>query len=221
MIHPETKLKWVSTEIGYGVFATQHIPKGTAVYVRDALEIVVSKHSGLAQNPAYKEILRKYSYIDAKGDYILSWDHGRYVNHCCHPNTITTGYGFEIAIRDIAPGEEITDDYGLLNLDEDIPLSCGKGNCRGVARARDFDTYAAHWDAVARQALAQFNLVEQPLLPFFEPKTLDALKHFLATGKDYLSVQTQKYHETEGLPKMESLIAAMSSRGLECSSVEN
>jgi hypothetical protein len=220
MIHPETKLKWVSTEIGYGVFATQPIPKGTAVYVRDALEIVVPKHSGLAHNAAYAEILRKYSYIDAKGDYILSWDHGRYVNHCCHPNTITTGYGFEIAIRDIAPGEEITDDYGLLNLDEDIPLACDKANCRLVARARDFDTYAAHWDTVVRQALTSFNLVDQPLLPFFESKTLDALKHYLSTGKDYQSVLTQKYQGPEGLPKMDSLLAAMSSRGLQCSAVD-
>ncbi len=217
MIHPETKLKWVSTEIGYGVFATQHIPKGTAIYVRDALEIVVSKNSGLAQSPVYKDILTKYSYIDAKGDYILSWDHGRFVNHCCHPNTITTGYGFEIAIRDIAPGDEITDDYGLLNIEEDIPLSCGKNNCRGMARARDFDTYAAHWDSVVRQALTHFNQVEQPLLPFFEAKILDALQHYLRTGSDYLSVHTQKYDGPEGHPKMDSLYAAMSSRGLEAS----
>jgi hypothetical protein len=195
MIHPQTKLKWVSNEIGYGVFATTFIPKGTAVYVRDALEIVIARHAPLTKNPAYDDIIRKYSYIDSKGDYVLSWDHGRFVNHCCHPNTITTGYGFEIAIRDIAPGEEITDDYGLLNLDEDIPLACGKNHCRGVARARDFDTYADHWDEVVRESLTHFYLVDQPLLPFFEQNILKQLNQYLETGNSYQSVRTQKFVE--------------------------
>ena len=194
MIHPETKLEWVSSEIGYGVFATQHIPKGTAVYVRDALEIVIPRDASLALSPIYSDIVKKYSYIDSQGAFVLSWDHARFVNHCCHPNTITTGYGFEIAIRDIAPGEEISDDYGLLNLDEDIPLSCGKSNCRRVARAKDFDAYADHWDGVVREALSHFYMVEQPLLPFFEAQILKHLNSYLETGGGYLSVKTQKYH---------------------------
>ncbi len=202
MIHPETKLKWVSNEIGYGVFAATHIPKGTAVYVRDALEIVISRQAPLAKNPAYQEIIRKYSYIDSKGDYVLSWDHGRFVNHCCFPNTITTGYGFEIAIRDITPGEEITDDYGLLNLDEDIPLSCNKGNCRGVARARDFEAHVEYWDEVVRESLTHFYLVDQPLLPFFEQNTLKQLTQYLETGSSYLSVGSQKYVEGINTPEL-------------------
>lgn len=195
MIHPETKLKWVSSEIGYGVFATRTIPKGTAVYVRDALEIVIGRQAPLAKNPAYQDIIRKYSYIDAKGDYVLSWDHGRYVNHCCFPNTITTGYGFEIAIRDIAPGEEITDDYGLLNLDEEIPLSCDKSNCRRIARARDFEANVEYWDEIVRESLTHFYLVDQPLLPFFEAGTLKHLNQYLETGAAYISVGSQKYVE--------------------------
>lgn len=195
MIHPQTKLKWVSNEIGYGVFATCVIPKGTAVYVRDALEITIGRNAPLAQNPTYSEIIRKYSYIDAKGDYVLSWDHGRFVNHCCFPNTITTGYGFEIAIRDIQPGEEITDDYGLFNLDEDIPLSCHKGNCRGMARACDFDANVDRWDGIVKDALTHFYLVDQPLLSFFEKNALFQLNQYLETGNSYQSVGSQKYVE--------------------------
>ena len=38
MIHPNTRLGFVNEEIGYGVFATALIPKGTIVYVKDDLE---------------------------------------------------------------------------------------------------------------------------------------------------------------------------------------
>jgi hypothetical protein len=195
MIHPDTKLKWVSKEIGYGVFATKLIPKGTAVYVRDQLEIIVERDAALLKNPAYTDIIEKYSYIDPKGDYVLSWDHGRYVNHCCNPNTVTTGYGFEIALRDIAPGEEVTDDYGLLNLDEEIPLACCKEGCRGVARPSDFDTYADHYDGLVSDALTHFYLVDQPLLKFFDRNTLNQLNGYLETGNAYISVRSQKFVE--------------------------
>ncbi|MHC5084588.1 MAG: SET domain-containing protein, partial [Planctomycetota bacterium] len=34
MIHPDTELRKVNETIGYGVFATRHIPKGTILYVK-------------------------------------------------------------------------------------------------------------------------------------------------------------------------------------------
>ncbi len=193
MMHPDTNLKWVNDEIGFGVFATQFIPKGTAVYVRDALEVKVERNAALLKNPAYQEIITKYSYVDAKGDYILSWDHARFVNHCCFPSSITTGYGFEIAIRDINEGEEITDDYGLLNIEEDIPLSCSKPGCRKVARAGDFDHNVERWDKIVKDALARFNLHDQPLMKFMDQQTIHQLTLYLEKGKPYLSVRTQKF----------------------------
>ena len=44
MIHPKTELRFVNDDIGYGVFATEFIPKGTILYVKDELEIKVSKN---------------------------------------------------------------------------------------------------------------------------------------------------------------------------------
>ena len=38
MLHPHTELRHVSKLIGYGVFATQLIPKGTITWVRDDLD---------------------------------------------------------------------------------------------------------------------------------------------------------------------------------------
>ena len=202
MMHPDTNLKWVNDEIGFGVFATRFIPKGTAVYVRDALEVKVERNAALLKNPAYQDIITKYSYVDAKGDYILSWDHARFVNHCCTPASLTTGYGFEIAIRDIAEGDEITDDYGLLNIEEDIPLACCKTGCRKVARPTDFDQYAGRWDIIVKDALSHFYLHDQPLLKFLDPTTLQQLNQYLEKGVSYLSVRTQKFDSQDNDPDL-------------------
>ncbi|MBC7658730.1 MAG: SET domain-containing protein [Chitinophagaceae bacterium] len=193
MMHPHTCLKWVNDEIGFGVFATRFIPKGTAVYVRDALEVRVERNAALLKNPAYHDIITKYSYVDSKGDYILSWDHARFVNHCCKPASLTTGYGFEIAIHDINEGEEITDDYGLLNIEEDIPLACCDSDCREVARPSDFDRYAEQWDVTVKDSLSHFYLHDQPLLKFLDAPILQQLNQYLEKGTPYLSVRTQKY----------------------------
>ena len=42
MIHPSTELRLVSPHVGYGVFASRHIPKGSLVYVQDPLDIKIT-----------------------------------------------------------------------------------------------------------------------------------------------------------------------------------
>ena len=130
MIHPNTELKLINEHIGYGVFATADIPEGTIVYVKDSLELIVSPTDYLMHSEAMKDVIEKYSYIDEKGNRIISWDFAKYVNHCCNCNTISTGYGFEMAIRDIQKGEQITDEYGIFNLEKEMVLVCGQENCR-------------------------------------------------------------------------------------------
>lgn len=55
----------------------------------------------------------------------------RYINHSCDPNAeseIHDGHILISALRDIAPGEEITMDYGLEYYDEFIrPVGCRCG----------------------------------------------------------------------------------------------
>ena len=114
MLHPHTELKFVSPEIGYGIFATALIPRGTITWVKDELDRVVSKDDLDKMTQANLENLLKYSYRNSKGNYVFCWDLTRYVNHSYKPNSILTTLGFEIAIRDILPGEEMTNDYGTL-----------------------------------------------------------------------------------------------------------
>ena len=38
MIHPNTELKYISSEVGYGVVATEFIPAGTVTWILDKLD---------------------------------------------------------------------------------------------------------------------------------------------------------------------------------------
>ncbi len=188
MIHPHTKLQYINDEIGYGVFASRFLPKGTITYVKDALELEVSPEEYEKHKPALQHIIEKYSYIDQRGVRIVSWDFGKYVNHCCNCNTISTGYGFEIAIRDILPGEEITDDYGLFNMPESFPLVCNHENCRHRVRNDDFLSLYQQWDSKILESLPLLFDVEQPLWDFMDDETIEELQTYRNDPSSYKSV---------------------------------
>lgn len=198
MIHPHTELRHVSPTIGVGVFATAPIPRGTIVYVKDALDIEITPQQFAQLDPITGGLADKYAYIDERGVRIVSWDHAKYVNHKCACNTISTGYGFEIVLQDIAAGEEITDDYGLFNITTPIRVTCGCANCREVVRATDIDRYAAGWDAQVRDALRHIGEVSQPLWELIDAATLTALNGYAAGQAPYRSVKTLKWN---GSPK--------------------
>ncbi len=193
MIHPSTELRLVNTHIGVGVYATAFIAKGTLVYVRDAMEIEIGPDSPMLSDPHLGPVIDRFSYIDARGCRIVSWDIAKHVNHSCRPNTLTTGYEFEVAVRDIEAGEQITDDYGLFNLERPLTCACGESACRGVIQAQDFDRLAPDWDALVQDALGCVDGVEQPLAPFVTSVMRRRLRSYLATGRGYRSVRLMKF----------------------------
>ncbi len=193
MIHPHTRLVFIDEEIGYGVFATQFIPKGTITYVKDTLELEISPRQFSSYPPVLQQAIDKYSYIDERGMRIVSWDLGKYVNHCCHCNTMSTGYGFEIAIRDIHPGEEITDEYGLFNIETPMEVHCKWPDCRRRICKEDLERLYPVWDEQVRQALAHCLEVEQPLQPLIDPSTWRKVEQFLVDPSQYLSVSHLRY----------------------------
>ena len=189
MIHPATELRYISPSIGFGVFATKFIPQGTIVYVQDALEIVLPANHPLLTADIYQPILDKYSTVEKDGSRLLSWDIARYVNHSCQSKALSTSYGFEVATRDIEPGEEITDDYGQFNLPYDMPCSCGHPNCRGSVRPSAFNTLVQQWDTQLNAALARLNNEDQPLWRYLDEETQTAVTDDITSGT-FRSVQT-------------------------------
>ena len=195
MLHPDTTLKFVNYVIGSGIFANEFLPKGTLTYVKDSLEIELSPAQFSQQDLAIQAVVDKYSYIDEKGHYVVSWDNAKYINHCCEPNTISTGYGFEIAIKDIYPGDEITDDYGTFNLEQGFACECGSSNCRKRIMPEDLDNHYEKWDQIIRPALDEFENVQQPLLQFLDKNVLNTLKDYLNNQHEFKSVQKLKFNK--------------------------
>ena len=119
MIHPDIAIRGAGPGRGLGVFASRALRKGTLLCVNDGHDMELSLPAVNKEPGVLRDKLLTYSYRDARGVLLLNWDESRYVNHCCHPNSLMTAYGFELVVRDIAAGEEITTDYGLLNVIED------------------------------------------------------------------------------------------------------
>jgi SET domain-containing protein len=163
MIHPDTALRFISPEKGYGVVATRLIPKGTITWAFDAFDQIFTIREFSALDFRYRTILNTYSYRDHNGAYILCWDNARFLNHSFHSSCITTAYDFELAVRDIHPGEELTDDYGYLNVDK--PWDCAPEPDTPRTRVLPDDLLHFHeeWDARLREAFGLYKEVDQPL----------------------------------------------------------
>jgi hypothetical protein len=190
MIHPETELRLIDSRIGHGLVAARFIPRGTLVYVQDALDILIPPDHFEALDEVSREIAEKYSFIDPNGTRVLSWDMAKYVNHSCNPNTVSTAWGFEIAIRDIAPGEEITDDYGLFNLEWEMNCECGFRRCRGAIGGRESDPYYRRLDRLIRLSLVELRKVDQPLIHVMDQVARQRLEDYLDRKSRYRSVKS-------------------------------
>ena len=165
-MHPATELRFLSPEIGYGVFAVERIPIGTITWTSDPLDQRLTPGQLDKLPPQCAEAVRKYGYVDSRGIYVLCWDHGRYVNHSCEPNCLSAGFQFEFAIRDIAEGEQLTDDYGLMNLPAPMRCRCGMKGCRQViGKKEEYDIYTNLWDQLVGKAFPSIGSVDQPLWP--------------------------------------------------------
>ena len=172
MMHPHTELRFINDQIGFGVFATKFIPKGTIIWALDDLDQILDADY-LHKIDEYRgEILKKYAYRNQEGKYVLCWDLGRYVNHSFHANCMGTAYEFEVAIRDIHPGEQLTDDYGTLNIDEPFDCFPEDGTDRTRVYPDDLLRFHEEWDAKVIDSLQHFYEVEQPLYPLIRPEFL-------------------------------------------------
>ena len=68
-------------------------------------------------------------------DFTKSLDPMRFTNHSCRPNAqlvIRNGRVEFYALRAIAPGDEITVDYGETHHDGKLACRCGAPGCRGA-----------------------------------------------------------------------------------------
>lgn len=176
MIHPHTELRFISDKIGHGVVATKFIPKGTITWALDKLDRIFTPKQVSEMGPMYRDTMEKYSYRNPDGNHVFCWDNARFVNHSSNSNCITTAYDFEIAVRDIQPGEELTDDYGYLNLDEPFEVLPEPGSDRNVIYPDDLLRFYPIWDEKLLSAFPELLKVEQPLFEILSKENLDRAK---------------------------------------------
>jgi hypothetical protein len=162
MIHPKTELRFISNDVGYGVVATEFIPAGTITWVLDKLDREFTQEEFQNMDELYQDILDTYSFRNNKGNLVLCWDSGRFVNHSFNSNCLTTAYDFEIAIRNIQPGEQLTDDYGYLNINEPF-RGIDEGTRRKVVYPDDLLKYYKVWDKKLQKVWDRIPKLDQAL----------------------------------------------------------
>ncbi|KQC14695.1 MAG: lysine methyltransferase [Desulfuromonas sp. SDB] len=188
MIHPDTEIQFINHEIGYGVVATKLIPKGTITWVMDQLDRVFTVEDISRLDPIYYEILDKYSFLDNQGNFVLCWDNGRFVNHSFNPSCITTAYNYELAVKDIYPGDQLTDDYGFLNVPKPFKCIKEKGTSRKEVLPDDLLRLHRRWDRKLKSAYRSFNKVKQPLLKFLDPEIFQLTQKVVQGEKEMDSI---------------------------------
>ncbi|UAB80196.1 SET domain-containing protein [Marixanthomonas sp. SCSIO 43207] len=194
MIHPDTELQFINNDIGHGVVATKFIPAGTITWVLDKLDRTFTKEEFLQMETLYQEILDTYTYRNSKGHYVLCWDHGRFVNHSFKSNCLTTAYDFEIAIRDIHPGEQLTDDYGYLNISEPFRPS-DEGTKRKIVYPDDLPKYFKQWDKQIAAVFPKILQQKQPLASILSEETKKTIEEITSGNKQIASILENYYKE--------------------------
>jgi hypothetical protein len=197
MIHPDTELRFINETIGYGVVATKFIPKGTITWALDKLDRIFTPAQIKDLDPLYQQVLDKYTYRTHEGNHILCWDNARFVNHSSKSNCLTSAYEFEVAIRDIHPGEELTDDYGYLNLEEPFEVVPEEGTDRTIIYPDDLLRYYHVWDEKLLNAFPQLLTVEQPLFHILARETQEKVKR-VVEGQDKFDSILHCYYPSHG-----------------------
>lgn len=191
-MHPDTEVQFISEEIGYGVVATKFIPKGTITWVQDELDQIYTPGQVEKMKDISRQMVDKYTFRNNKGNFVMCWDISKYVNHSFKSNCLSTAYDFEIAIRDIQPGEELTDDYGYLNVTEAF-VAKDEGTSRTTVYPDDLLNYHGEWDEKLQAALPYIEKVEQPLFPIIDAEVRQKLDKILNGEKPMDSILNVYY----------------------------
>ncbi|MEU8589463.1 SET domain-containing protein [Streptomyces sp. NPDC048664] len=150
-----------------GLFATRPIPAGTALWLPCTKCSRWSKEEVAALPEERFTALDTYGHLLADGSLLLPCLGAYLMNHSCEANVLDFGLDFGLAVRDIAPGEEVTCDYATFVEDAgwSMECNCRTGSCRGrVTTAQGTEEHlAGHWRGRIEAALPLVARVEQPL----------------------------------------------------------
>ncbi len=124
---------------GKGLFATGRIPRGTLIdHYCDRCKVVCTRQDLEVMSPGEQDKVLEHTFATESGDVVLDCSIGRYMNHSCNANVLEHEGGFDIAVRDILPGEEVTCDYRqFYDPCEGFTCHCGQATCWGHVHCRE------------------------------------------------------------------------------------
>jgi len=151
VLHSGVELR-TSAIAGRGLYATEVIPAGALIWradAGDAEKFYKTKAEIEAWSADEQRYFFNFAYQVAPGIYSgvqrcqeADTDKSQFMNHCCEPNTAFRGDEEMVAVRDIAPGDEVTYDYATSEHEGSFHLpfacSCGAGTCRKAVAPEDW-----------------------------------------------------------------------------------
>ena len=136
-LSPRLEVRNVPDKGGYAVYALAALKKnevlavwgGRVVTLADVLALPREEQGHTIQ--IYDELYLAPLEMQEPADY---------VNHSCDPNAGICGQISLVAMRDIAPGEEITFDYAMSDSSsfDEFNCCCGAPTCRGWVSGNDW-----------------------------------------------------------------------------------
>ncbi len=132
MLMVKTRLG-LSDIAGIGLFTDQDIAKGTVTwrFMRDFDQLLTREKIDSLPEPARSKLLDHVYLNEANGLFVLCADNARFMNHADTPNTAGIHEpgaveGYDVALRDIRAGEEMTCDYRTFDAHVDLKLGGGQ-----------------------------------------------------------------------------------------------
>lgn len=101
---------------GVGVFSEESISKGQVVWEwHEGIDQRVSANAMDLLPPVCQDYLKRYGWVEG-GQHVIGMDSERFINHASDPNCVISPDGSQvIALRDIDPGEELTQNYATFD----------------------------------------------------------------------------------------------------------
>jgi hypothetical protein len=122
---------------GWGSYVVQPITSGETVAVFGGWVVDSTTLATMSEDRQHRSIQ-----IDADL-YLVSSDTpepGDMLNHSCEPNCGLQGSQILVAMRDIAPGEELSFDYAMCDASDydEFRCLCGSATCREIVTGSDW-----------------------------------------------------------------------------------
>lgn len=136
-LSPRLAVKLNPEKGGKGVFAVQAVPAGSLVGMWSGVVMDTNRLQRLTARE------RQMSVQVEEGLYLVSALPGEgpdFINHSCDPNVGLNGQIALVAMRDIAPGEEVCLDYAMCDGSpyDEFECGCGSHICRGKITGNDW-----------------------------------------------------------------------------------